>query len=141
MVMAAFSGPDTQSSSLAGGNKDCSVGPGVGRGLTTVQPGGGESLEATSSEGVEVCSDDSVVCKVSVSTGVSMGVSVICTASVSASTSVVVGMFPWQLVINMARKIININIRFIIFSPDRLDFMASVVGKRNRLLPSTYYIC
>ena len=38
IVMEAVSGPRTQSWSLAGGNSDCSVGPGVGWGLTTVQP-------------------------------------------------------------------------------------------------------
>jgi hypothetical protein len=37
IVTAAVSGPRIQSSALTGGNSDCSVGPGVGWGLTTVQ--------------------------------------------------------------------------------------------------------
>ena len=36
IVTEAVSGPSTQSEALAGGNKDCSVGPGVGCRLTAV---------------------------------------------------------------------------------------------------------
>jgi hypothetical protein len=53
-VTDASAGPFIQSLSVTGGKIDCSVGPGVGRGLTTVQPGGAPVLIALACVGVLV---------------------------------------------------------------------------------------
>jgi hypothetical protein len=107
MVMGASSRPDIQSSSLTGGNIDCSVGPGVGRALTTVHPGGGESPASSSSVEIEVSWAASVF------TGVSSGASVLCTDSVSFGFSVATGVLLWQAAKIMAMNITKISKRFI----------------------------
>jgi hypothetical protein len=46
MVIVAVTGPLTHSSEPTGWKKDCSVGPGVGLGLNTVQPAGTDDAKA-----------------------------------------------------------------------------------------------
>ena len=55
MVTAASSGPFTQSSSLSGGTRDYSVGPGVGARLTTVQVASACSVACCSPGVAETC--------------------------------------------------------------------------------------
>lgn len=56
MVTAAVSGPRLQSASEAFGNIACKVGPGVGAGLTTVQPGSADTIPGSGvMEGMVFC--------------------------------------------------------------------------------------
>lgn len=116
IVMAALSGPYTQSLSPTGGNMDCSVGPGVGRGLITVQPAGtlASSLSVwVGVAGISVRRGDSVAVA---------GLSVLVASLMISAPGVCFLELPWQLV-RMRAESSNINsIRFKrIFLVDILD--------------------
>jgi hypothetical protein len=89
----------TQSASLMAGKMDCKVGPGVGKGLSTVQPGEVASSETIASAGVGDFSNSGV------SEG--LGKDVAKGASVGSAS---VGALAWQAVrtnINKNKRTLN----------------------------------
>jgi len=112
--MAALSGPYTQSLSTTGGKTDCSVGPGVGRGLITVHPAGALVSSLFACVGVE--SGFSVVGEDSARTGDWAALEASLTASASGVCVVVL---PWQLAVTSVKSVKKKNNRFNILFPLR----------------------
>jgi hypothetical protein len=107
MVIEAVSGPITQSWSLTGGKRDCSVGPGVGSGLTTVQPAEVPEASVPAAAGSVDGGDDStdgwVAAKASV--------------VAEGAGSVLAGAFPWHAPSSKAIRMAGMRKRFKRISP------------------------